>query len=181
MDFAFYRWKKLNIHSVKPSTNPKERFRDVCLQKIKSVRKRSIPPLHKKLMKEAVLIEYRQLPHLEFLIRNTILHLGSSWSHTIVCGTLNYDYMVTMCASISPNIHVIKTPYANLNQTTYSTMLASVDFWKMFDGEKILIYQEDSCIFKTTIDEFLCWDYIGAPWPVNFFHDENFFLEKAVA
>lgn len=132
---------------------------------MRSIRTRSIPVLQKKLLNEAVLIEYRRLPHLEFLIRNTILHLGSSWSHTIVCGLLNYDFMKTMCATISPEIKVIQTHYDNLNQSTYSTMLASLDFWNLFDGEKILIYQEDSCMFTSNMDDFLKWDYIGAPWP----------------
>ena len=28
-----------------------------------------------------------------------------------------------------------------------------------------MIYQEDSIIFKNNIEDFLKWDYIGAPWP----------------
>ena len=37
----------------------------------------------------------------------------------------------------------------------------------MLHGDKILIYQEDSIIFKSNIDDFLEWDYIGAPWPAT--------------
>ena len=96
-----------------------------------------------------------------------ISKLGNEWSHTIVCGNLNYDYMIEICKSISPNIKVIKTDYDNLNQTTYSKFMASIEFWNMFHGEKILIYQEDSIIFKDNINDFLCWDYIGAPWRKN--------------
>jgi hypothetical protein len=116
---------------------------------------------------EAVLIEYRCFPHLEFLIRNMIIKLGKDWSQTIICGNLNFDYITNMCKNICKNIKVILTPYDNLNPSTYSKLLASVDFWNLFVGEKILIYQEDSCIFKSNIDDFLMWDYIGAPWPVN--------------
>ena len=32
----------------------------------------------------------------------------------------------------------------------------------MFNGEKLLIYQEDSCIFHNNYQEFLKYDYIGA-------------------
>ena len=114
---------------------------------------------------KAVLIEYRCFPHLEFLIRNMILKLGTNWSYTVICGNLNYDYINKMCNSISLNIKIIKTNYDNLDINSYSKLLASLDFWNLLIGKKILIYQEDSCIFKTNIDEFLEYDYIGAPWP----------------
>jgi hypothetical protein len=42
--------------------------------------------------------------------------------------------------------------------------LASLKFWNLLSGEKILIYQEDTIIFKSNIDDFIKWDYIGAPW-----------------
>jgi hypothetical protein len=45
--------------------------------------------------------------------------------------------------------------------------MASEEFWNLFVGEKILIYQEDSIIFKSNINDFIRWDYIGAPWPKN--------------
>jgi hypothetical protein len=73
--------------------------------------------------------------------------------------------MIDMCNKISPQIKIIKTDFDNLNQNTYSQMLSSSYFWDFFVGEKILIYQEDSIIFKNNIDDFLHWDYIGAPWP----------------
>jgi hypothetical protein len=114
---------------------------------------------------EAVLIECRILPHLEFIIRNAIIKLGPKWSHTIVCGNKNYDYMNEMCKSISPNIKIIRLNVDNLDATTtYNNLLASLSFWNMFKGDKILIHQEDSCVFKTNIDDFLKFDYIGAPW-----------------
>ena len=43
-------------------------------------------------------------------------------------------------------------------------MLCTVDFWNLLHGKKILIYQEDSIIFKNNIEHFLYFDYIGAPW-----------------
>ena len=39
------------------------------------------------------------------------------------------------------------------------------DFWNLFASKKILIHQEDSIIFKNNINDFLKYDYIGAPWP----------------
>ena len=45
-----------------------------------------------KLGKETVLIEFRPLPNLEFLIRNTIIKL-KDWNHTVVCGNINYNFI----------------------------------------------------------------------------------------
>jgi hypothetical protein len=142
-----------------------EIFRVICEEKISYIKNIELPDIKKNNPYEAVLIEFRCFPHLEFLIRNTMIKLGDKWSHTVVCSNLNYDFMITMCANISSEITVIKTDYDNLNQSTYNLMLASKVFWELFAGEKILLYQEDSCIFKSNIDDFMQWDYIGAPWP----------------
>ena len=152
------------IEQNTPQITPKEQFRVICEENIPYIRNIDLPIITKNNPLEAVLIEYRCFPHMEFLIRNAMIKLGDKWSHTVVCGNLNYDFMVTMCANISPEITIIKTDYDNLNQSTYSVLLASKSFWEMFVGEKILLYQEDSCIFKSNIDDFLQWDYIGAPW-----------------
>ena len=108
------------------------------------------------------------MPHLEFLIRNMIYKLGSEWSHTVVCGSLNYNYMVKMCNNIDKNIKIIKTKFDNLMPPyQYSQFLTTEEFWNMFVGNKILIYQEDSIIFKSNINDFIEYDYVGAPWRKN--------------
>ena len=144
--------------------DPKEEFRQICESYIDFIKYIDLPEIKKGQKNEAVLIEYRCFPHLEFLIRNAILKLGSEWSFSVVCGKLNYEFISNLCLKISPEIKIIKTDYENLNQSTYSLFLASVDFWNLISGEKILIYQEDSCIFNSNINDFLIWDYIGAPW-----------------
>ena len=144
--------------------NNKELFRNICNNHLPNIRTFLLPNILNNSKYEAVLIEYRIFPHLEFLIRNSILQLGDTWSYTVVCGNLNYSFIVGLCNIISPNIKVIKTNFDNLNQSTYSILLASTYFWNLFYGDKILIYQEDSCIFKSNINDFLKWDYIGAPW-----------------
>src|SRR5690606_27022581 len=60
--------------------------------------------------------------------------------------------------------NIIKLDIDNLNCSDYSTVLASHDFWNRINGDKILLYQEDTCIFRSNIDDFLEYDYIGAPW-----------------
>ena len=40
-------------------------------------------------------------------------------------------------------------------------MLMKSEFWRQFNGEYLIIYQEDSLIFKKFDDKFLKYDYIG--------------------
>jgi hypothetical protein len=50
----------------------------------------------------------------------------------------------------------------------YNNILTSEGFWKpLQDFEKILIFQHDSGILREGIEEFLEWDYVGAPWKAN--------------
>jgi hypothetical protein len=122
---------------------------------------------------ETILIEFRIFPHLEFLVRNTIIKLPN-WNHTIVCGNNNFEFMVQMCENIcntDNKIKIIKLDIDNLLPSGYSQLLTSCDFWNNFTGEKLLIYQEDSVLFHKEIEPFLKFDYIGAPWPIN--QDDN--------
>ena len=117
---------------------------------------------------ETVLIEFRNLPHLEFLIKNTIIKLPT-WNHTIVCGNLNNKMINQICSDLQVNI--IQLNIDNLTPSQYSQLLMTRDFWERFQGDKILIYQEDSMLFHGEISEFLEYDYIGAAWPIG--QDDN--------
>lgn len=144
--------------------NPLFEFRNICLKSLPNICEKTLPKITQNLNNEAVFIEFRILPHIEFLIRNAIDKLGAEWSQTIVCGNINYDSICDIVKNIGLDIKIIKLPYDNLNQATYSKLLASLEFWDLIVGEKVLIHQEDSCIFKNNINDFMEWDYIGAPW-----------------
>jgi len=170
-DIKIHNHIDINIPKTKQNiflnykNNILEEFMICCLQILKYLRHIEIPDIKKINKYETVLIEYRILPHLECLIRNMIIKLGGKeWSHTIICGNNNYDFMKNMCNNISPNINVINTNYDNINHSLYSEILTSEWFWHLLNGEKILIYQHDTCLFKNNISDFLEYDYIGAPW-----------------
>lgn len=158
----------LKIHDLKLDAlnNPKICFRYLCWSNIKNIEKLHLPKIIKNLNNEVVLIEFRNLPHIEFLLRNAILKINknSSWSFTIVCGNDNYSLINTIKNKIDKNIQIYKLNVGNLNQSEYSVLLTSDSFWNMFTGEKLLIMQEDSFIFRDNINDFLEYDYIGAPW-----------------
>ncbi len=119
---------------------------------------------------ETVLIEFRKFSHLEFLLRNTIIKFPS-WSHTVVCGNLNEDFIRKMCTDIckdnESSIKIVKLDIDNLTPSDYSSLLSTKNFWENFTGEKLLVYQEDTMLFHNKITPFLQYDYVGAPWPPN--------------
>ena len=140
-------------------------FRYLCYKYMENIRSIEIPEFIQGNELETVFIEFRKFPHIEFIIRNAILKLDNKWSHTIICGNTNYKLIKKICKKISPNIKILKTDFDNLKPSEYSKFLASNDFWDLLCGEKILIYQEDSFIFKDNINDFLEFDFIGAPFP----------------
>lgn len=140
-------------------------FRYVCYNYLDFIKYIELPYIKKKNIYESVLIEFRKLPHIEFIIRNNILKLGTDWCHTVICGNLNYEMVNNICSNISPNINIIKINIDNMLPTDYNRFLTTTEFWQGLYGEKILIYQEDSLIFKNNINDFIHFDYIGAPFP----------------
>jgi GR25 family glycosyltransferase involved in LPS biosynthesis len=162
----------IDINIIHSSSNyntldSKEKYREICVTYLESFKKIPVLKLELNLTKEAVLVEFRELKHLEVLIRNTIFNLGNTWSFTIVCGSGNYNFINNICNNIAEPIKIIKMKYDNLNQNQYNNLLCTSKFWDLFVGEKILIYQEDTCIFKKNIDDFLKYDYIGAPFGIS--------------
>jgi hypothetical protein len=169
----FNEFKEI-YHSIKNTnfsyrTNLKNEYKYFCFKYTKFIRNIILPPLYFDLSNEAVLIEFRCFPHLEFIIRNAIIKLGNTWSFTVVCGNINYELLQNIKKDISPNLKLIKLNIDNVDINQYSKLLTDIDLWNKFNGEKILIYQEDSIIFNKNIIQFLKYDYVGAPWP----HGQN--------
>jgi len=163
----YSRFGKNEGRTDKNFNDPKNKFRIKLTNHLEYIRCINLPPIKVNSDLEAVLVEFRCFPHCEFLIRNAIFKLGSDWSFTIICGNLNYSFFKNICKSINEDIKIIKTDYDNLNQNEYNNLLKSLDFWKLLNGKKILIFQEDSYIFNFNISSFLEYDYIGACWPKN--------------
>ena len=146
----------------------KVRSRYLAWKYLPNIRDKILPHVPRHSKNEAVFLEFRYFPHIEFIIRNAIIKLGSDWSHTIVCGNKNYEFMAKMCDSIANNLQIIKLDIDDIDHIEkYNELLTSTSFWELFTGEKILIHQEDSCIFKSNINDFIRFDYIGAPWNID--------------
>ncbi len=149
----------------------KEKHRQNCIEELPILQKIKIPYQKKHPGRETIFIEFRILPNIEFIIRNMMIKLPD-WNHTIVCGKLNYKYIQEIRKNISPDLKIIHlSEIENMQVDDYSKCLTDIEFWNNFNGEKLLIYQEDTLIFHSQIEKFLEYDYVGAPWPIH--QDDN--------
>lgn len=89
----------------------------------------------------AVIVETRDLPDMGEIITRHIKYLPSDWK------------VLHRKAGLQIN-----------NLSDYNRLLTSVDFWKSVPFDKVLIFQHDSGLLREGIEEFLEYDYVGAPW-----------------
>jgi hypothetical protein len=88
--------------------------------------------------KGAIIIENRNIPGLSDTIRNHMKFLP------------DYGFI-----HFKADIKTIED---------YNKLLTSVKFWESMPFDKVLIFQHDSKLLRSGVDEFLEWDYVGAPW-----------------
>jgi hypothetical protein len=155
---------KMDIMNDDGGNDFKKTFQNLCLSNINIFPMHLLQNVSLNGENEAILIEFRILPHVEFIIKNAIIKLGDSFAHTIVCGNENYLMIKQICDNISPNINIIKLEKNNITINEYNNLFYDLSFWERFRGNKLLFYQEDTIIFKNNINDFLQYDYVGAPW-----------------
>ena len=100
------------------ANDPKIMHSYVCFLKGHEIKNR---PLNFKKNSDygTVIIEDRCLPHLECLIRNTILKTPNNWNHSIVCTQMNFEAIDKLCKNIHKNIKVIPVSIPSFSQNTY--------------------------------------------------------------
>jgi hypothetical protein len=122
--------------------------------------------------KFCVIIEPRSHHMLIPVIKNFMYLLQKKgWGLILFHGTENEQFIRDELNGW-PNIRYIKMSVANLTSLEYSNILCSIDFWQLLlklGCQHSLIFQVDTVLLKDTIDEFLQYDYVGAPWVVKWF------------
>jgi len=132
--------------------NPKIEYRYFCYRYINYMRKLYVKPIFLNKDMETVLIWKSNYPHVEFILRNTINKLPE-WSHSIVCNTDNYEMVRNIVISISNNIKIVVINDIDMKSNT---------FWKNFKSNITLIYNEECCILKNNINDFLEYNFISS-------------------
>jgi hypothetical protein len=111
--------------------------------------------------KAAVIVETRLLPNLVSIIDQHMRYLDPTWKLIIYGTDENKQTLIN---------HFPNADFYSLGQTSaysipqYNALLTSKEFWQSIPYEKILIFQSDSMLLREGIEQFLEYDYCGAPW-----------------
>jgi len=114
----------------------------------------------------AVIVEPRIDENIETIIKTVMYHLEDSskkWGLQIFHGTKNIEQITNITKNWN-NVSLVNLGTDNLTKREYNDMMMTTNFWNKVKGKKILSFQNDSILLKGGIDQFLKYDYIGAPW-----------------
>ena len=120
--------------------------------------------------KYCVIVEPRSHPRLIPVIKNFMYLLQKKGWGLILFHGIENERFLRDGLSGWPNVRYIKMSVYNLTSREYSNILCGIDFWKLLiqlGCHYALIFQIDTVLLKDNIDDFLKYDYIGAPWVVR--------------
>lgn len=113
----------------------------------------------------AVIVETRPFEGFGQIVRDHLKHLPSGWALEVYCSNDNKAFLEQELMGMEYNIHA---GYTVANTMDYNKILMSTGFWSyLTQYERVLMFQTDSELLRPGIEEFLKYDYVGAPWTVN--------------
>jgi len=119
----------------------------------------------------AVIIEPREHKALSLVLKNFLENLSDEWNIIIMHGNKNINYVENIIQNelfnYNDRIQMINLNVDNLSIDDYNKLLLSENFYSYIPTEIFLIFQTDTLICenqKTLINDFLQYDYVGAPW-----------------
>ena len=120
----------------------------------------------------AIIIEPREHKALEFVLQNFNDNLSNEWQFVVCHGNKNKEYTENICKKvfIPERVKLVDLKVDNLNPVTYSGIFLNKEFYDNITTEHFLVFQTDSIICsknKYLINNFLKYDYVGAPWLNN--------------
>ena len=135
-------------------------------------RKVSISPSSSRV---ALIVEPREHPCLEFVVRNVMLHLNakqdSQWGlemHVASGPDGNEKFVRKVLHDVNDISFVSATKFDD--EKDYNSLLKDKRLWTRLQQagiKHVLVFQADSLLIGTNISPFLKFDYIGSPWHVS--------------
>jgi hypothetical protein len=74
------------------------------------------------------------------------------------------DFYRKMIGRHAEIIHLPELDVSKFHIDIYNDILKNINFWNNLQAEKVLIIQDDGIILREGCEDFLDYDYIGAPW-----------------
>ena len=110
-------------------------------------------------MNGCCIVETRVILNLSEIINDHLKYIPSDWGLTIYCSKRNRH----LIKDLTRKARVLYVE-DKFNVDDYNELFKSVKFWDSLPYNKVLIFQTDSMLLKEGIEDFLEWDYVGAPW-----------------
>lgn len=122
--------------------------------------------------KHCVIVEPRCHPLLIPVLRNFMSLLQAKrWGLIVFHGTKNEGFLKENLIGWAGH-RLINLDLENLTIEQYNRLLKSETFWSMlqrYGCRHALIFQTDTLLLRDGLDDFLEFDYIGAPWKSRWF------------
>jgi hypothetical protein len=116
----------------------------------------------------SIIIENRIVINFEQILKNHIYFLNRNnkdvkWGLQIFHSEGNEKFIRNIVNDWD-NIILTKIDIEDIDKKTHTELLKSLEFWELVEGETILNFQIDSLLLRELSDDFLIYDFIGAPW-----------------
>ena len=122
----------------------------------------------------AIIIEQRKHRAIEFVLNIICQCLSDEWNVILFHGTTNADYVKQIVENntrFENRVKLVGLNIENLDLIEYSRLLATKSvIYDHILSDIFLVFQTDSMILKENkniINEFLNYDYVGAPWLIT--------------
>ena len=134
----------------------------------------------------AVIVEPRKHRALEFVLDNFCSNLSNDWGFIVWHGTDNYDFLINIINGPLNKykerfIELINLGVSNLSINDYNNLCLDKRFYEKIPTDTFMIFQTDTMINplkRNLIDEFIDYDYIGAPWNNGFVGNGGLSIRK---
>jgi hypothetical protein len=126
------------------------------------------PILKKNTTYNSIIIENRIVINFEQILKNHIYFLNKNnkdikWGLQIFHSGSNENFIRNIVDSWE-NVVLTKLDIEDIDKKSHTELLKSVEFWELVEGETVLNFQIDSLLLRELSDDFLQYDFIGAPW-----------------
>lgn len=168
LDFMSYKTVISTIDKLMDKFPLAARYADFAKRKLPSLRSVSIRA-DVAARNVAVVIETSLSPTIEFAIRNVMIHLKSEWALLIFHSIDNELFLKHLLRDVK-GVQYRRIDMLLLNKEAYSDLLKQPIIWQILKDanyKHALLFQADSIMLRSDIDQYLAYDYIGAPWCLN--------------
>jgi len=91
------------------------------------------------------------------------LQAQAQWRLRVVHGTENAHFVRDALAGVRP-VEFVNLGVATMTEYDYNVLLKTPSFWRSMDADRCLIFQTDGLLLRPIPNEFLRFDWVGAPW-----------------